>query len=84
MDLVLVEEECVLCVLEIVDDRFLSLVLGLRVLLSLREELLQDEEQLVALELLLYPLLQSKRSYFCFLDRAHTRGSSLLLSEQES
>ena len=54
MNLVLVEEECVLGVLEVIDDRLLSLVLRLRVLLGFGKELLEDVEQLVALQLLLY------------------------------
>ena len=65
MNLVLVEEECVLGVLEVINYRFLSLVLRLRVLLGFCKELLEDVEQLVPLQLLLYIMV--------------SKGSALLL-----
>lgn len=65
MNLVLVEEECVLGVLEVINYRFLSLVLRLRMRLGFCKELLEDVEKLVALQLFLYMMV--------------SKGSALLL-----
>lgn len=54
LDLVLIEEECVLCVLEVLIYRLLGLIERVRVGLSVGEELLEHEEELVPVKLLLY------------------------------
>jgi hypothetical protein len=56
LDLVLIEEECILSILKVVNYCFLSLVEWVWVLLGMREELLKHEEQLIPLLLLSYNL----------------------------
>lgn len=57
LDLVLIEEECILSILKVVDYCLLSLVKRFGVLLGMREELLKHEEQLISLLLLSYTMI---------------------------
>jgi hypothetical protein len=57
LDLVLIEEECILSILKVIDYCLLSLIKGFGVLLGMREELLKHKEQLIPLLLLSYTII---------------------------